>query len=93
MNNKNTSYTKPKLRKIHEERLTLLMETQLVRYFTGPLVPTQQDSMIIKGIKIFNSSQVIKLKIKDVLENIVGKRFFYLDQKIVSALMSNRERF
>ena len=56
MNNKNTSYTKPKLRKIHEERLTLLMETQLVRYFTGPLVPTQQDSMIIKGIKIFNSS-------------------------------------
>ena len=30
MNNKNTSYTKPKLRKSHEERLTLLMEHNLV---------------------------------------------------------------
>ena len=30
MNNKNTSYTKPKLRKIHEERLILLMEHNLV---------------------------------------------------------------
>ena len=30
MNNKNTSYTKQKLRKSHEERLTLLMEHNLV---------------------------------------------------------------
>ena len=29
MNNKNTSYTKPKLRKSHEERLTFLMEHNL----------------------------------------------------------------
>ena len=30
--------------------------TQLVWYLINPSVPTQQDSMIIKVIKIFNSS-------------------------------------
>ena len=53
-NNKNTSY--PKLRKSNGERLTLLMEHNLVDILSGPLVPTQQDWMIIKRIKVFNSS-------------------------------------
>ena len=34
----------------------LSYRTQLGWYLTGPSMPTQQDSMIIKGIKIFNNS-------------------------------------
>ena len=51
------------------------MEHNLVDILTGPSAPTQQDWMIIKKIKVFNSSYVIttqnkkKCSWKDCLKN------------------------
>ena len=48
--------------------------SQLRRDLTGPSVPTQQNWIIIKRIKVFNNSQVIttqnkKLFLKRLFEN------------------------
>ena len=38
------------------------MEHNLIDILTGPSMPTQQDQMIIKGIKYINSALVITIQ-------------------------------
>ena len=54
-NKKDTSY-KTQIKEESWRETHLAYWTQLGWYLTGPTVPTQQDQVIIKGIKVFNSS-------------------------------------